>query len=104
MCFNKKVVAGLAIAGLAVLVLAPNLIGSALPVLLLAACPLSMVLMMRGMNGSRTEPADDSPAQESPADRRAAVWSDADAARVRELEEEVNRLRAESNLRDPQRG
>lgn len=51
MCFNWKVVAGLSLVGLTVLALAPNLIGSALPLLVLAACPLSMILMMRAMSG-----------------------------------------------------
>ena len=51
MCINWKVVAGLAVAGLGVFAFAPNLIGAALPVLVLAACPLSMVVMMRAMSG-----------------------------------------------------
>src|SRR5260370_17177523 len=49
LCLNWKVIAGLAIAALGVLVLAPQLLAAALPVLILAACPLSMLLMMRGM-------------------------------------------------------
>ena len=51
MCFNWKVLAGLAVVGAGILVIAPGLIIGALPLLLLAACPLSMLLMMRGMNG-----------------------------------------------------
>ncbi|MGH2588604.1 MAG: DUF2933 domain-containing protein [Dehalococcoidia bacterium] len=51
MCFNWKVIGGLAVVGVGVAVFAPNLIGVALPLLLLAACPLSMILMMRGMGG-----------------------------------------------------
>ena len=57
LCLNWKVIAGLAIAALGVWVLAPQLLAAALPVLILAACPLSMLLMMRatgtmnGMNG-----------------------------------------------------
>ena len=51
MCINWKVVAGLAAAGLGVYAFAPNLIGAALPILVLAACPLSMVVMMRAMSG-----------------------------------------------------
>lgn len=53
MCFNWKVVAGLAAAGLGIWAVAPNLVGAALPLLLLAACPLSMFLMMRGMGGGQ---------------------------------------------------
>lgn len=53
MCFNWKVVAGLAVVGLGIWAVAPNLIGAALPLLVLAACPLSMFLMMRGMGGGQ---------------------------------------------------
>lgn len=51
MCFNWKVVAGLAAVGLGLWAAAPNLAMAALPFLLMAACPLSMFLMMRGMGG-----------------------------------------------------
>lgn len=51
MCINWKVLAGVAVVGLGAWVIAPNLIGAALPLLLLAVCPLSMLLMMRGMGG-----------------------------------------------------
>ena len=51
MCINKKVVAGLAAAGVAVFLLAPDLIGAAAPFLVLAICPLSMVVMMWAMRG-----------------------------------------------------
>ena len=43
MCFNPKVLAVLATAGLGLFLFAPNLALSALPVLLGLACPLSMV-------------------------------------------------------------
>jgi hypothetical protein len=49
MCLNPKVLAGLGAAGVAIYLIAPNLIAAALPILLLAACPLSMLLMMWGM-------------------------------------------------------
>ncbi len=62
MCMNWKVLVGLGVVGLGVWAVAPNLIGAALPLLLLAVCPLSMILMMRGMGGmgggqSATPPA-----------------------------------------------
>ena len=59
MCLNWKVLAGLAGVGLAVWAVAPNLVGIALPLLLVAACPLSMLLMGRGMAGGQcaTQPA-----------------------------------------------
>lgn len=51
MCMNWKMLVGLGIVGLGVWAVAPNLIGAALPILLIAACPLSMLFMMRGMGG-----------------------------------------------------
>ena len=53
MCLNWKVLAGLAIVALGIWALAPNVFGAAGPVLLVLACPLSMVFMMRGMRGTR---------------------------------------------------
>ncbi len=52
MCFNKKVIGGLAAVGLGILAVAPNLFMSALPLLLVAACPLSMLFMGKAMMGS----------------------------------------------------
>ena len=49
MCVNWKVIAGLAVAGVGVWLWVPDLAVAALPLLLVAACPLSMLLMMRGM-------------------------------------------------------
>jgi uncharacterized protein YlxW (UPF0749 family) len=51
MCFDWKVLAGLAAVGVGIAFLAPKLALGALPLLLLAACPLSMLLMMATMNG-----------------------------------------------------
>lgn len=53
MCFNWKVVAGLAAVGVGIWVVAPSLLVAALPLLLVAACPLSMFFMMRGMGGGQ---------------------------------------------------
>ncbi|MGI9123025.1 MAG: DUF2933 domain-containing protein [Rubrobacter sp.] len=50
MCLNWKVLAGLAATGVGVYLVAPDLVLAALPILLLAACPLSMLLMMWGMH------------------------------------------------------
>ena len=54
-CFDKRVIATLAVVALGVVVLAPRLLGTVGPVLLMAACPLSMVLMMRGMRDQRRD-------------------------------------------------
>lgn len=50
-CFNWKVYAGLAAVAVGVWLVAPALAWGALPVLLVLACPLSMLVMMRGMPG-----------------------------------------------------
>jgi hypothetical protein len=50
-CMNWKVIGGLAALGLGIWAFAPNLARAALPLLVLAACPLSMLLMMRAMRG-----------------------------------------------------
>jgi hypothetical protein len=52
-CLNPKVLAGLGVVGVAIYLIAPNLIAAALPILLLAACPLSMLLMMWAMQQSQ---------------------------------------------------
>ncbi len=90
-CMNKKVLAGLAAAALGVLVFAPNLIGAALPLLLIAACPLSMVFMMRAMGGGQKS-------SDAPARVVGETATATDDARLRELEEEVNRLKIEAQL------
>lgn len=55
MRINPKVVAALAGVGLIIYLAAPNAFSAALPLLILAACPLSMFLMMRVMSGARQE-------------------------------------------------
>jgi hypothetical protein len=53
MCLNPKVLAGLAAVGVGIYLVAPDLVLAALPILLLAACPLSMLLMVWGMQQSQ---------------------------------------------------
>ncbi len=53
MCLNWKVLAGLAVVGVGIYLAAPDLVLAALPILLLAACPLSMGLMMWSMHHSQ---------------------------------------------------
>lgn len=57
-CADWRVLATFVAIGAGVAVFAPNLIGAAIPFLLVAACPLSMLVMMRTMAG---HPADPSP-------------------------------------------
>ncbi len=80
MCINTKVIAGLVAAGLIVYLVAPGAIGAALPLLLLAICPLSMIVMMRAMSGGQAK--SDAPDQ-------------SESSEVKELRAEVERLRVE---------
>ncbi len=52
MCLNWRVLAGLAAVGVGIYVVAPELAGAAVPYLVLAICPVSMILMMWAMGGS----------------------------------------------------
>lgn len=63
-CFNPKVLIGLGAVLVGVLLLAPNLVTSAFPLLLALVCPLSMLLMVgsmarmgNGQEGSASTPA-----------------------------------------------
>lgn len=46
MCLDWRVLVGLAVVGVGIYVVAPGTVVAALPILSLAACPLSMLLMM----------------------------------------------------------
>lgn len=50
-CLNKKVLISLAAVALIILLLKPGWMLTALPLLLIAACPLSMIFMMRNTSG-----------------------------------------------------
>lgn len=50
MCLNWKVIAGVAVVAVGFYTFAPGLAAAALPFLVLAICPLSMLLMMGMMN------------------------------------------------------
>ena len=97
MCFNWKVAGGLALVGLAVFAAAPNLIGAALPLLIFAACPLSMLLMMRAMSGGGGRCQNDS--DKSAAVNGTPAYSAAELARLRA---EVDQLRSESTRNSSQ--
>ncbi len=78
MCINTRVLIALAAAGLALSVIAPGAIGTAVPLLLLAICPLSMIVMMRAMSGGRST---------------SAAPDHLESSEVDELRAEVERLR-----------
>ncbi len=73
MCLNWKVLAGLAAVGAGIFAAAPDLALSALPILLLAICPLSMLLMMVGMQGGGGEAGDERVAREAGGSREERV-------------------------------
>ena len=83
-----RVGAVLALAGLVVAVIAPSLAAAAMPLVLVAACPVSMLVMMRSMSGhapGRT--ADPSPDRARDLPRELADL----AERQRRLEAELAR-------------
>ena len=59
MCFNWKVIAGLAVVAAGIYMVAPAAFVAALPLLFLAACPLSMIFMMKMMSGDNTQKSGD---------------------------------------------
>ncbi len=93
-CLNMKVLAGLAVVGVGIWLLAPELVTAAVPLLLLAACPLSMVLMMAMMGKGNTQQGDAASAGQPQPDSRAAL-----EARLRTLETEQAALKDELRTR-----
>jgi hypothetical protein len=55
-CLDWRVLTGLAALGIGIYLVAPSLMVAAIPILLVAACPLSMLLMMRAMGGQQSRP------------------------------------------------
>lgn len=104
MCLNKKVVIGLAAVAGGVLLFAPQAIGAALPLLIVLACPLSMVFMMRGgMAGGESCGTSQAKSASASAGSGAATEGDSqDEAELIRLRAEVDQLRAE--MRDRQDG
>ncbi|MEO8633136.1 MAG: DUF2933 domain-containing protein [Chloroflexota bacterium] len=51
MCLDPRVLAAMGVAGIAVWLIAPQAVLAALPLLLLAVCPLSMALLVWSMRG-----------------------------------------------------
>jgi Protein of unknown function (DUF2933) len=89
-CLNWKVVAGLAVVGLGIWVVAPGLAWAALPILVVLACPLSMLFMLRGMGGGQcaVQPAQEQQmARAGVSDERLAELRAQQAAIVREIAE-----------------
>ena len=74
MCLNWKVAAALAAAVAAVWVFAPKVAVGVAPLLLIAVCPLSMLLMMATMRGGHQDTSPDHPGglDTAPSERRLA--------------------------------
>ena len=85
MCFNPRVLAAVAVIGIGLWLVAPQVILAALPLLVLAICPLSMALMAWSMRGS---------AQGQPAADPAARLATLEREQI-SLAREVARARAE---------
>lgn len=83
MKLDKKALGALAVAAPGAYLVAPNLFGAALPLLIFAACPLSMLLMMRMMAGAGGRPRGTTPSA-GDTDRELA-----------ELRAEIEHLRAD---------
>ena len=81
MCLNWKVIGGLAAVAAAVYVVAPTAFAAALPLLVLAICPLSMILMMKLMNGDggRQDGGEDAGQPAAAPVQRAATAEELDA-------------------------
>jgi hypothetical protein len=92
MCLNWKVIGGLAAVGLGIWAVAPNLVSGVVPLLVVAACPLSMILMMRGMSGGQQARSND----DSDASRRVHAPTESGERRdLATLKAEHARLTAE---------
>ena len=99
-CFNPKVLGGLALTALAVFLFAPGAVSAVLPLLILAACPLSMVLMMRAMSGGQCSNRGSDAAQEHQTDARDVGSSMSAAhAEIARLRAEVDQLKADKPAR-----
>jgi len=84
MCLNWKVLAGLAVVVVGIWIVAPQFALSALPVLLVLVCPLSMLFMMRSMgNRGSQEAAQGGRANHVEPTRAAALKSEQEAITAR---------------------
>ena len=100
MCFNWKVLVGLGAVGVALFAfVSPDTALAALPLLLLAACPLSMIFMMWGMgkmNGQQEGMACSMGGQEQPQSRDAQLAQL--KARQQELADQIAMMESEPQL------
>jgi uncharacterized membrane protein len=82
MCRNPKLWIGLGVVAMIVAIAAPN-VGAVLPILLVAACPLMMLVMMGGMAGmARGKRTDDTTSAAGDADEVARLRAEIDELRA----------------------
>ncbi len=93
-CYDWRVLTALAALGIGIYVVAPGLVAAALPLLVLAACPLSMLLMMKAMGGQQA-PSSSAPEPAS-VGRVAALREELDTLgrRQEQLAEELRAIAA----------
>lgn len=107
MCFNKRVLIGLGVVALGVLAVSPRSFGAVAPLLMMAVCPLSMLFMMGTMGRDGTASCDTKASEADPSTLGETGLEPATAAgpddRVRSLEREVERLKAELRPREQDR-
>lgn len=72
-CMNWRVIVGLAAVGLGVWLVAPGLVAGAVPLLIVAMCPLSMLVMMGGMPRGQGSSQSACATQSSPASQPRGV-------------------------------
>ncbi len=94
-CLNWRVVAGLAAVGVIVLVVAPQFLWAALPLLIVAACPLSMLFMMRGMAASRSQASSQPSLMQGDSLPAGSLSRD---ERLTELQSRLSNVQAESEV------
>lgn len=87
-CLNRNVLIGLGVFALAMFFIAPSARG-VLPLLLVAACPLSMVLMMFGMSKMKSSGSSCSTDQTDP--QREIDLKDAKIAQLEAMLQDNNR-------------
>lgn len=97
---NGKVIAGLAVLALGLLVVAPRLVPRVAPLLLVAACPLSMAVMMWGMRGNQGHSDQCAP----PSEPAAARTGDSAEEELAALRSQLARMTAEQELLRTQMG
>lgn len=82
-CLDVRVLAGLALTAVAVWLIAPGPFAAVLPILIFAACPLSMLLMAWMMRGHGATPPTTSSADRLVALERERLRIEAEIARAR---------------------